>query len=129
MLGCCFVAHARLVRPTFSLSYTLIEHPSHWALTRSYHPVSFYAVCSCQFSHAGYLYRHFGNGTNVASGGIFEEYQLSTELGKGAFASVRRAHGIKDGKTYAVKVGARVRTASSATVQLSIRSSNNANGP
>ncbi|KAH7050976.1 kinase-like domain-containing protein [Auriculariales sp. MPI-PUGE-AT-0066] len=50
-----------------------------------------------------YMYRHFGGGP-AASGGIFDDYQLSTELGKGAFASVRRAIGIKDGNTYAVKI-------------------------
>ncbi|EJD32526.1 Pkinase-domain-containing protein, partial [Auricularia subglabra TFB-10046 SS5] len=49
-----------------------------------------------------YMYRHLGNPNPPSS--IFDQYQLSSELGRGAFASVRRAIGIMDGNTYAVKV-------------------------
>lgn len=50
-----------------------------------------------------YMYRHFANPENKL-GDFFDSYQLSSELGRGAFASVRRAVGVKDGQMYAVKI-------------------------
>ncbi|KAH7108446.1 kinase-like domain-containing protein [Auriculariales sp. MPI-PUGE-AT-0066] len=53
-----------------------------------------------------FMYRHFGGAASQHSEHveIFDKYHLSIELGRGAFASVRKAVSIEDGLTYAVKV-------------------------
>jgi len=56
-------------------------------------------------TYPAFLYRHFGKGRSAPTArGVFEEYQLSSEIGRGGFGTVRRAIGLNNGQTYAVKV-------------------------
>jgi serine/threonine/tyrosine protein kinase RAD53 len=50
----------------------------------------------------GFIYRHTAGGH--PSEGLFAHYDLSTELGKGSFASVRKAVHRATGKWFAVKM-------------------------
>lgn len=60
------------------------------------------SVVASSFCHSGFVYRHTAGGPPTE--GLYAHYDLSTELGKGSFATVRKAMSRATGKWYAVKM-------------------------
>jgi serine/threonine protein kinase len=52
--------------------------------------------------HSGFVYRHTAAG--LPTEGLYAHYDISTELGKGSFATVRKAVSRTTGEWYAVKM-------------------------
>jgi serine/threonine protein kinase len=52
--------------------------------------------------HTGFVYRHMAAG--LPEGGLYAKYDVGNDLGKGSFATVRRAIHRESGKWFAVKM-------------------------
>ena len=52
--------------------------------------------------HTGFVYRHMAAG--LPEGGLYAKYDVGNDLGKGSFATVRRAVHRESGKWFAVKM-------------------------
>lgn len=56
----------------------------------------------CKYIYLGFVYRHTAAG--LPTEGLYAHYDISTELGKGSFATVRKAVSRATGEWYAVKM-------------------------